>query len=68
VFVLRRTRPGHARPYRVWGYPVVPVVFILTAMAFVVNTLFERPMESMWGLGMLAIGLPAYAFWRRQSA
>ena len=68
VFVLRRDRPGHPRPYRVWGYPVVPVVFILTAMAFVANTLFERPMESLWGLGLLALGLPAYFFWRRKRA
>jgi APA family basic amino acid/polyamine antiporter len=68
VFVLRRTRPDHPRPYRVWGYPVVPVVFILTAMAFVGNTLIERPMESIWGLGLLALGLPAYFCWRRKSA
>jgi APA family basic amino acid/polyamine antiporter len=67
VFVLRRTRPDQPRPYRVWGYPVVPVVFILTAMAFVLNTLFERPMESLWGLGLLALGLPAYFFWRRKA-
>lgn len=68
VFVLRRKRPDHPRPYRVWGYPVVPVVFILTAMAFVGNTLFERPMESLWGLGLLVLGLPAYYFWRSRSA
>jgi len=68
VFVLRRKRPDEARPYRVWGYPVVPVVFILTSMAFVSNTLLERPMESLWGLGLLALGLPAYFFWRRRSA
>jgi len=67
VFVLRRKRPDQPRPYRVWGYPVVPVVFILTAMAFVSNTLFERPMESLWGLGLLALGLPAYFFWRSRS-
>jgi APA family basic amino acid/polyamine antiporter len=68
VFVLRRSRPDAPRPYRVWGYPVVPVVFILTSMAFVANTLFERPMESLWGVGMLVLGLPAYFFWRRQNA
>jgi APA family basic amino acid/polyamine antiporter len=68
VFVLRRTRPDAPRPYRVWGYPIVPVVFILTSMAFVANTLFERPMESLWGVGMLVLGLPAYFFWRRQNA
>lgn len=68
VFVLRRARPDHPRPYRVWGYPLVPVVFILTSMAFVLNTLFERPGESLWGLAMLAVGLPAYFFWRRKAA
>jgi basic amino acid/polyamine antiporter, APA family len=67
VFVLRRRRPEQPRPYRVWGYPVVPVVFILTSMAFVANTLVERPMESLWGLGMLVLGLPAYFFWRSRS-
>ena len=68
VFVLRRKRPEQPRPYRVWGYPVVPVVFILTAMAFVSNTLLERPVESLWGLALLVLGLPAYAFWRSRSA
>ncbi|PYQ06548.1 MAG: hypothetical protein DMF82_05840, partial [Acidobacteria bacterium] len=68
VFVLRRKRPAQPRPYRVWGYPFVPVVFILTAMAFVANTLRERPFESLWGLVMLVLGLPAYLLWRRRSA
>jgi APA family basic amino acid/polyamine antiporter len=68
VFVLRRRRPDAPRPYRVWAYPVVPVIFILTSMAFVANTLYERPMESLLGLGMLVLGLPAYVFWRRKAA
>lgn len=67
VFVLRRTRPDAPRPYRTWGYPVVPLVFILTALAFVANTLLERPVESLGGLGLLALGLPAYFFWRRRT-
>jgi APA family basic amino acid/polyamine antiporter len=68
VLVLRRRRPDTPRPYRTWGYPLVPIVFILTAMAFVVNTLFERPTESLIGLGFLVVGLPAYFFWRRRAA
>ena len=68
VIVLRRTRPGLPRPYRAWGYPVVPCVFILTAMAFVANTLLERPTESLWGLVLLLLGLPAYFLWRRGAA
>jgi basic amino acid/polyamine antiporter, APA family len=65
LFRLRRTRPDHPRPYRTWGYPVVPVVFIGGAIAFVLNTVFERPTESLAGLGLLALGLPVYWYWRR---
>ena len=68
VFVLRRTRPEHPRPYRVWGYPWVPVLFIVASGLLVVNTLIERPVESLWGLGLVALGLPAYAYWRRRGA
>ncbi len=66
VFVLRRRRPDLPRPYRVWGYPVVPVLFILASLLLLVNTLVERPVESLAGLGLLALGLPAYAGWRRR--
>jgi APA family basic amino acid/polyamine antiporter len=66
VFVLRRARPRAPRPYRVWGYPFVPIVFIATALAFVANTLVERPTESVLGLVLVALGLPAYAWWRRR--
>jgi basic amino acid/polyamine antiporter, APA family len=60
LFVLRRTRPNAARPYRTWGYPIIPLVFVVGSAAFVVNTLLERPVESLAGLGLLAIGLPVY--------
>ncbi len=65
LFRLRRTMPDHPRPYRVWGYPVVPILFIVGSMAFVLNTLVERPTESLAGLGLLALGLPVYWHWRR---
>jgi APA family basic amino acid/polyamine antiporter len=65
VFKLRRDRPDHPRPYRTWGYPIVPLVFIAGSAAFVVNTLLERPTESLAGLGLLALGLPAYFYWRK---
>jgi APA family basic amino acid/polyamine antiporter len=67
VFVLRRKRPDLPRPYKVWGYPVVPALFILTCGLLVANTLTERPLESLWGLGLVALGLPAYAYWRRRA-
>ncbi len=65
LFRLRRSRPDHPRPYRVWGYPFVPGVFIFAAMAFVANTLVERPKESLAGLGLVALGLPVYWYSRR---
>ncbi|MEW6338655.1 MAG: APC family permease [Acidobacteriota bacterium] len=68
VFVLRRRLPDAPRPYRAWGYPVVPALFVLASLWLVVNTLRERPLESLVGLGLLALGLPAYAFWRRSRA
>jgi len=68
VFVLRRTRPDAPRPYRVWGYPFVPLIFTVTALAFVVNTLVEKPKESGIGLLLLALGIPAYLWWRRKGS
>ena len=65
LFTLRRRRAAHPRPYRTWGYPVVPLIFIAGSVAFVANTLFERPTESLTGLGLLVLGLPAYWYWRK---
>jgi APA family basic amino acid/polyamine antiporter len=68
VVVLRRTRPDAPRPYRTWGYPLVPVVFVLAATALLVNTLVEKPMESFLGLLLVGAGIPAYMWWRRRGA
>jgi basic amino acid/polyamine antiporter, APA family len=64
LFRLRAKLPDHPRPYRTWGYPVVPVVFIAGSVAFVANTLVERPVESLSGLVFLVLGLPVYWYWR----
>jgi len=68
VFVLRRTRPDAPRPYRTWGYPVVPALFVLSTLLVVGNSLVEKPTESLIGLGILALGVPAYLFWRSRAA
>jgi APA family basic amino acid/polyamine antiporter len=65
LFKLRLDRPEYPRPYRTWGYPVVPVLFIVGSAAFVLNTLLERPVESLTGLGLLALGLPVYWYWSK---
>jgi basic amino acid/polyamine antiporter, APA family len=66
VFRLRRARPDAPRPYRVWGYPWTPALFIAGSGLVVLNTLLERPVESLLGLGLVALGLPAYWYWSRQ--
>lgn len=65
VFILRRKLPDAPRPYRVWGYPVVPALFIFASILLIANTLIEKPIESFLGLGLVALGLPAYYWWRR---
>jgi APA family basic amino acid/polyamine antiporter len=67
VFVLRRKHPDVPRPYRVWGYPWVPALFVVSSILLVGNTLLEKPVESLLGLGFVALGLPAYFWWRRSS-
>src|SRR5208283_6145254 len=67
VMVLRRKRPDLPRPYRTLGYPVVPAVFVLVALAFIISTLYNAPLESLAGVGLIALGLPFYAYWRRQA-
>ena len=60
VIALRRKEPNMPRPYRVPGYPWVPIVFGITAFAIVVNTLIQTPKESIIGLAFIALGIPIY--------
>lgn len=60
IFRLRRLRPDAPRPYRAWGYPVVPALFVAGLAVLTVNTLVERPVESLIGTALVALGLPAY--------
>jgi basic amino acid/polyamine antiporter, APA family len=64
VFVLRKKQPSLNRPYRVIGYPFVPVFFIAVAALLLVNTLQTRPRESFMGLVLMALGIPFYYFWK----
>jgi len=66
VFVLRKKRPDLERPYKTWGYPVTPVIFILAALFISFNSLAHQPKESLFGLLIIFLGLPAYFYWRRR--
>jgi len=65
VIALRIKRPHAERPFRVPGYPVTPLLFVVAAAAIVINTIIEQPGQSAVGLGMVFLGLPAYWWWRR---
>jgi APA family basic amino acid/polyamine antiporter len=65
VFVLRRRKPDLPRPYRVWGYPWLPALYVLGSVGIFVNALWERPVECLLGVGLCAAGVPAYWWWRR---
>ena len=68
VIVLRRKRPDAERPYRTWGYPIVPIISILLAGLLIVDLAFLAPGTS--GIGMLIVltGVPVYFFWRKVAA
>ncbi|OGD22310.1 MAG: hypothetical protein A2W03_09485 [Candidatus Aminicenantes bacterium RBG_16_63_16] len=68
VIVLRRRRPEIERPYRAFGYPVVPIIFIVINLAVFGNRIVSEPRKSAFGLAMILAGLPAYFFWRRRGA
>lgn len=66
VLLLRRRHPDWPRPYRVPGYPVVPIVFCSFCVGLVLMTLISQPREALTGLGLMATGLPFYWVWHRQ--
>ena len=65
VLVLRRKAPNAPRPYKMWGYPVTPLLFAGISFWFVVNTIVSTPGPSVMGLAIVAAGIPVYYIWRR---
>jgi basic amino acid/polyamine antiporter, APA family len=63
LFVLRR-RPAYRPPYRAWGYPAVPIVFIAASLFIVIHQFMVDPGEAAIGLGLVAIGAPVYYYLR----
>jgi len=64
VVILRRRRPDLKRPYRTWGYPVVPLIFVSVAVLILGDTLVQRPADALWCLGLTVSGIPAYFLWK----
>jgi basic amino acid/polyamine antiporter, APA family len=67
VFVLRKKMPDVPRPYKVWGYPYTPAVFVVFAFLFLVNSVVSDTQNAMMGLILVLSGLPFYFFWKRKN-
>jgi basic amino acid/polyamine antiporter, APA family len=65
VFILRRRMPDAHRPYKVWGYPFVPAIFIIFCIGLFFNTIITRPREAAIGLILIFSGIPVY-FWMKK--
>lgn len=66
VFILRRRMPDAKRPYKVWGYPVIPALYILFCAGLVINTFIARPREAIIGLTLILAGIPVYFLLRKK--
>jgi APA family basic amino acid/polyamine antiporter len=64
VFILRKRMPDAPRPYKVWGYPVVPAIVILFCACLIFNTFFSRPREAAIGVVLMLSGVPLYFFFK----
>lgn len=67
VFVLRMREPDAERPYKVWGYPFVPGLFIIFCITLIIITLFTHPREASIGLVLMLTGLPFYWYWSKKA-
>lgn len=66
VFILRRRMPDAHRPYKVWGYPVVPAFYILFCIGLFLNTIITRPREAVIGLTLILLGIPVYFYMKKK--
>ncbi len=65
VMVLRKSQPDLPRPYRMWGYPFTPLLFLAVTLWFLVNTIVSRPVPALAGLGLIVAGIPVYLLWHK---
>ena len=66
VFILRKKMPDAPRPYKVWGYPVIPAIVVLFCVALLFNTIFSRPREAAIGAALMLTGVPMYLWFTRK--
>jgi APA family basic amino acid/polyamine antiporter len=66
LFVLRRREPDAPRPFRAWGYPVAPAVFVVASAVMVGNEIWRNPQPALAGIAIIALGIPVYLVMRRR--
>lgn len=67
VIVLRFKQPETKRPYKAWGYPYLPLLFVLINLAVFFNTIWAQPLQSVVGLVILLVGIPAFLYWKAKA-
>jgi len=68
VIIMRRKAPAMTRPYRTWGYPIVPITYIVMAVAVIVDLAYLAPYTAGIGSLLVLTGIPAYLMWRRSAS
>jgi APA family basic amino acid/polyamine antiporter len=66
VFIYRRKMPDAPRSYKTFGYPFVPILFLIAAAWLIISTLMTAPLRSLIGIGFIALGIPLYSYWNRK--
>lgn len=66
LFILRKKRPDWERPYKAFGYPVLPALYIFIASAICIDLLIYKPFTCGWGLVIVLLGFPVYFLWNRK--
>ncbi|MBS1557718.1 MAG: amino acid permease [Bacteroidetes bacterium] len=68
VFVLRKKMPNTPRPYKAWGYPVLPALFIVFCITLLTVSLISKPREALMGLVLMFSGIPFYFYWKNKNS
>ncbi len=66
VFIFRKKLPNAKRPYRTFGYPFVPAVFLIVTVWLIISTITTAPLRSLIGIGFIALGIPLYSYWNQK--
>lgn len=64
LILLRKNRPDLERPIKTFGYPFLPLIYIILMSIFTVNLIMQKPTNTIWGLVIVLAGIPIYYFWR----